>query len=604
MDVSFFVQMGWKSALIAGAALGLAYVLRSRAASDRAMVLRIGVAMLLLLPLAALALPALQIEAFSAPGAQSAAAAAPAVVPELASTSHYVPGPEATLPEVLAADAQPAAAASIWDDPTPLVLLAYLGGLLMVGGRLLIGLVMLRRWTKDARDVTDPDWLAAFARMRGADAGTRLMVSDAVPSPLSWGWRNPVILIDPDTLDEPDEADAILAHEMAHVGRRDWVALMLARMTSVVFWFNPVVWMLEREIVQQAEEAADCEAAAHVEPARYAQTLLTWATASSRALPANSIAPKQSALGRRIRAILDRRERPSGSALTRIAALACIGLAAPIAAVQLVQAAQPVAPAAPAALAAPHAPSAPAAPRAPGAPPAPLPPLAPVGDLDIDIPEVSNEVHAALAEVLPHIPQIVSSAMAAADPEEINRQVQAALREAEPELRRLNGPERERVRAEVRRAMQQAREQMSRARTDMARHRVDMARVRTDMARVRAQMQAHAPRIAHAVREAHRAAAIAPQAVAISMRSGAAGMARGAEGMERGATRMEEQARRFRDPAWREQEIARQRARGHTVTHQDLIEAANGMEEGARGMREGAREMRETAGRMAEGRVH
>jgi hypothetical protein len=67
---------------------------------------------------------------------------------------------------------------------------------------------------------------------------------------------------------------------------------------------------------------------------------------------------------------------------------------------------------------------------------------------------------------------------------------------------------------------------------------------------------------------------------------------------------MEEQARRFRDPAWREQEIARQRARGETVTHQDLIEAANGMEEGARGMREGAREMREAASRMAEGRAH
>ncbi len=77
MDVSFFVQMGWKSALIAGAALGLAYVLRSRAASDRAMVLRIGVTMLLLLPLAALALPALQIEAFSAPETPAAAAAAP-----------------------------------------------------------------------------------------------------------------------------------------------------------------------------------------------------------------------------------------------------------------------------------------------------------------------------------------------------------------------------------------------------------------------------------------------------------------------------------------------------------------------------------------------
>ena len=167
MDLSFFVQMGWKSALIAGAALGLAYVLRSRAASDRALVLRIGVTMLLLLPLAALALPALQIEAFSAPEAPATAPAS-ATASEQAATYSYVPGPEVQPSYVQAAEPQPAAA-SIWDDPTPLVLLAYLGGLLMVGGRLLLGLFMLRRWTRGARDMTDPDWLAAFSRVRGAE---------------------------------------------------------------------------------------------------------------------------------------------------------------------------------------------------------------------------------------------------------------------------------------------------------------------------------------------------------------------------------------------------------------------------------------------------
>lgn len=593
MDLSFFVQMGWKSALIAGAALGLAYVLRSRAASDRAMVLRIGVTMLLLLPLAALALPALQIEAFSAPAPAPDVAAPRAVAPEAATTYAYVPGPEVQPSYVQAVDPQPAAP-TIWDDPTPLVLLAYLGGLLMVGGRLLIGLFLLRRWTRNARDVTDPEWLAAFARVRGADDQVRLMVSDHVPSPLSWGWRRPVILIDPDTQDEPAEADAILAHEMAHVARRDWLALMLTRLAATVFWFNPVVWLLEREIVQQAEEAADCEAASHVEPARYAQTLLTWAQVNGGVFAANSIAPKHSALGRRIRAILDRRERPRGSAWTKFAAFVCVGVATPIAAVQLVQAAQPPAPAAPATPSAPFAPPAPPAPPVAGAPATPPAPPAPLADLH-ELGNISNEVHAALAEVLPRIPEIVAASLASVDPDEIDRNVQQALREAEPEIRRLNGPERERVRAEVRRAMRQAREELARARGDMA-------RARTDMGRVRAEMQAQAPRIALAMREAQRAAAMAPQAIAVAMRSGSVGMAHGADGMEQGARRMEEQARRFRDSSYREQVIARERARGHAVTHQDLIEAANGMEEGARGMREGAREMREAARHMGEDR--
>ena len=52
--LEFFAEMGWKSALIAAAALGFAAVLRSRAAADRALVLRIGVALLLFLALIAL----------------------------------------------------------------------------------------------------------------------------------------------------------------------------------------------------------------------------------------------------------------------------------------------------------------------------------------------------------------------------------------------------------------------------------------------------------------------------------------------------------------------------------------------------------------------
>jgi hypothetical protein len=65
--------------------------------------------------------------------------------------------------------------------------------------------------------------------------------------------------------------------------------------------------------------------------------------------------------------------------------------------------------------------------------------------------------------------------------------------------------------------------------------------------------------------------------------------------MERGAAQMEAQARRFRDPQERERIIARERERGRTVTHEDLLKAAEGMEEGARGMREGAQGMRRGA---------
>jgi len=576
MDVSFFGEMAWKSALISGAALLLAYVLRSRSAADRALVLRLGVAMLLLLPFIALALPALPIEAWAAPE--------PIALAPLQFA--YVPGPELPLPAL----AEPAAP-TIWDDPTPLVLLAYLGGLAMAGSRLLAGLFMLRRWTRRARPVDCPVWTEAFERARWTAPNgerLRLLVSDSVPSPLSWGWRNPAILVDPDTLAEADEAEAILAHEVAHIARRDWPVLMLSRLAAALFWFNPIVWLLEREVVQQAEEAADAEAARAVEPALYARTLLSLAQVNGRLIPANSIAPAGSALSRRIRAILDRRlrERPSGSAWTKIAAILCIGIAGPVAALQLVQAANAQQPAdAPDAPPPPGAPHAPAAPHAPGAPPAPPPPLVPT----IEIPDVAPIVNEALAEILPQIPAIVAQATASIDPDEIEREVEEALREARPEMRRMNREEMRRVTREVRRAVAEARVQAAQAHSQAVQARIQVAQI-------------DHVQIARAVAEARRVAATAPRIARLSMAHGADGMIHGADGMEAGARRMEEEARRLQDRDYRERQIARERARGHNVTHEDLLEAAQGMREGAVGMREGARGMREAAQRMREGR--
>ena len=512
--------------------------------------------MLLLLPLIALWLPALEIVAFAAPEPPASLAYALPSGVDLAGFAG-APAPEPT----------------IWDDPTPLVLLAYLGGLAMVGSRLLAGLWTLRRWTRGAHEVDCPEWLAAFDRVKWMvpnAKSVRLLVSEEVNSPLSWGWRRPVILIDTDTLGQPDDAEAILAHEAAHVARRDWPVLMLSRLAAALFWFNPLVWRLEREAVQQAEEAADIEAAGRVEPARYAETLLSWAQVDPL-LPANSIAPSSHALGRRVKAVLDRRsrERPVGSAWTAAAMLLCLAIAGPVAAMQLVAAEPPQAPEPPAPPAAPAAPAAPSAPPAPGAPAAPPAPEDIVVSIP-EIPDVGPAVDEALASVLPQIPTIVAGALAAVDPEAM----EDALEQAEAEMRRMPHMSREEIRA----AMREARAAQVRA------HAVSQREVRL------------------AMREARRAAREVPRRVAISMAHGADGMMRGADGMERGARNMEAESARLQDRDYRERQIARARERGETVTHEQLLEAAAGLREGAEGMREGAREMREAARDMREGR--
>src|SRR3954470_16144964 len=101
MSFDFLVEMAWKSALISGAALALASVLRRRSASERAALLATAVALIVALPLATLLLPAL---------------------PVVTSTVHEAALPILSPAQLAALAAAPATAATpaVLDDPAPL----------------------------------------------------------------------------------------------------------------------------------------------------------------------------------------------------------------------------------------------------------------------------------------------------------------------------------------------------------------------------------------------------------------------------------------------------------------------------------------------------
>jgi hypothetical protein len=70
----------------------------------------------------------------------------------------------------------------------------------------------------------------------------------------------------------------VLAHELAHVRRRDPLVAMLARLNRCLFWFHPLAWWLEKRLALTAEHAAD-DAALRVssEKRKYAEVLLDMA---------------------------------------------------------------------------------------------------------------------------------------------------------------------------------------------------------------------------------------------------------------------------------------------------------------------------------------
>lgn len=304
--MTVLITIALKSLLISGLTLGLLQLLKSRSAAERSWVAHTGLLALIIMAFAPVVLPAWKVEApamfqqtsASSPVIQSATplAAAPASVTPNRAMQHAVPGTVATAPTISAA----AATTALYAVPAAVLLVITL-------------LALLRLFALRARaDVlVDGHWLSALARAQrrmGFKHGTALLTSNELASPISWGLMRPVILLNNRAIEAADEAEAIIAHELAHVARMDWIKLLLARFATALFWFNPLVWMLAREAHQLREEAADDSVlAADIVDTDYAQLLVGVARheCPGLLLGAHGVAPSKSSLARRVARVLD-----------------------------------------------------------------------------------------------------------------------------------------------------------------------------------------------------------------------------------------------------------------------------------------------------------
>jgi hypothetical protein len=212
----------------------------------------------------------------------------------------------------------------------------------------LVALLRLFGLRGRAQVLVDPVWLSALAhaqRRMGFKNGTALLTSSELSSPISWGLMRPVILLNDEALAASGEAEAIIAHELAHVARLDWAKLLLARVATAIFWFNPLAWMLAREAHQLREEAADdAVLGANIADTDYAQLLVGVARHECRGLllGAHGISPGKGSLKRRVGRVLDTSLARSSGGRSWVAGFAAgmLVMAAPLAALTFAPKAQ------------------------------------------------------------------------------------------------------------------------------------------------------------------------------------------------------------------------------------------------------------------------
>ncbi len=329
------IEIAVKSLLIAGLALGLLALLKRRSAAERSWVAHIGLLALLIVAFAPLVLPTWNVEAPALLG-QTPPPVAP--VQSRAPVSTVVVAPVALRGAPVA---QVASRASI--SPVAAATAAYAlpaAILLFITFLALARLIALRA---RADVLVDGHWLSALARAQrrmGFKHGTALLTSNELSSPISWGLMRPVILLNTRAVEASSEAEAIIAHELAHVARMDWAKLLLARVATALFWFNPLVWLLAREAHQLREEAADDSVlAADIADTDYAQLLVGVARheCPGLLLGAHGVAPSKSSLARRVARVLDGASvrGPVGALVRAWVFVGAVLIAAPLAALTL-----------------------------------------------------------------------------------------------------------------------------------------------------------------------------------------------------------------------------------------------------------------------------
>ena len=197
--------------------------------------------------------------------------------------------------------------------------------------------VMLLGLAREARSLARLRQARAPARVRDALERLRArgLVSTlpaasvaAVATPQVVGWRRPTLLLPArlSTQLEPDELDAVLLHELAHVRRSDLRWNLLQRLLLAALWFHPVAWRLQAGVARERERCCDALAVRYgASRSALARALVKLAEGRARPVLAMPVS-RGEGLVERVRALIEP-ARDDTPAMTRIAAALALSAA-------------------------------------------------------------------------------------------------------------------------------------------------------------------------------------------------------------------------------------------------------------------------------------
>ena len=143
-----------------------------------------------------------------------------------------------------------------------LIVISWSVGVLALTCRLIGGWMLTRALARRAVDAVSPSIEAAAARISERLQLRRavgIFESGAVSAPTLVGWIKPVVLLPAAALAglTPEQLHAILAHELAHVRRHDYLINLLQSVVETLLFYHPATWWVSAEVRQEREHCCD-----------------------------------------------------------------------------------------------------------------------------------------------------------------------------------------------------------------------------------------------------------------------------------------------------------------------------------------------------------
>ncbi|HEY7547262.1 MAG TPA: M56 family metallopeptidase, partial [Blastocatellia bacterium] len=145
---------------------------------------------------------------------------------------------------------------------TPWLTSLWFAGVLLLSLRMLGGLLYTARLKNQFARPLDDDWeqrFAALGRAMRVSRPVRILESALIQVPTVIGWLRPVVLIPASALTglTPRQLEAIVAHELAHIRRYDYLVNLLQTAVEILLFYHPAVWWVSRQVRSEREHCCD-----------------------------------------------------------------------------------------------------------------------------------------------------------------------------------------------------------------------------------------------------------------------------------------------------------------------------------------------------------